>query len=283
MTVGAAAARARLREIGAQADQAIDLAEAALALAWLDRPRVEPARYRHHLALLVREVAAAGSAADRFDRRAAALHQVAALNQVIVGKYGYDGDRLTYEDLQNANLMRVIDRRKGLPIALGILYLHAARAQGWEAHGLNFPGHFLIRLDGDGRRVILDPFNRGRICDTPALRELLKAATGLDAELEPAHYAPVGNRSILLRLQNNIKLRLIRDRCWARALEVVETMLLFAPGEPEPWREAGILSSRLGHLGRAVECLQTSLEHQPDDAARHATATLLQRLRKQLN
>jgi regulator of sirC expression with transglutaminase-like and TPR domain len=225
------------------------------------------------LALLVREVAAA----DRLDRR------VAALNQVIIGKYGYDGDRLTYEDLQNANLMRVIDRRKGLPIALGILYLHAARAQGWEAHGLAFPGHFLIRLDGDGRRVILDPFNRGRTCDTPALRGLLKAATGLDAELEPAHYAPVGNRSILLRLQNNIKLRLIRDRCWARALEVVEAMLLFAPGEPQPWREASILSSRLGHLGRAVECLQTSLEHQPGDAARHATATLLQRLRKQLN
>ncbi len=271
--IGAVTARMRLREIGAQADQAIDLAEAALALAWLDRPRVEPERYRHHLALLVREVAAV----DRLDRR------VAALNQVIIGKYGYDGDRLTYEDLQNANLMRVIDRRKGLPIALGILYLHAARAQGWEAHGLNFPGHFLIRLDGDGRRVILDPFNRGRICDTPALRQLLKAAAGLDAELEPAHYAPVGNRSILLRLQNNIKLRLIRDRCWARALEVVEAMLLFAPDEPEPWREAGILSSRLGHLGRAVECLRTSLELQPDAAARHATATLLQRLRKQLN
>ncbi len=277
--IAAAAARARLREIGAQADQAIDLAEAALALAWLDRPRVEPERYRHHLRLLVRDVAdaAGGPAAGRLDRR------VAALNQVIVGKYGYAGDSLTYEDLQNANLMRVIDRRKGLPIALGILYLHAARAQGWEAHGLGFPGHFLIRLDGDGRRLILDPFNRGRSRDTAGLRELLKVALGLEAELEPAHYAPVGNRSILLRLQNNIKLRLIRDRRWAAALEVLEAMLLFAPGEPEPWREAGILSSRLGHLGRAVECLETSLENQPGGAARHATATLLQQLRKQLN
>lgn len=272
------AVRARLREIGAQADAAIDLAEAALLLAALDRPRVDPERYRHHLALLARDVGAATDAAGaRLDRR------IAALNRVILGKYGYAGDRLTYEDLQNANLMRVIDRRKGLPVALGILYLHAARAQGWEAHGLGFPGHFLIRLDDGARRVVLDPFNRGRRCDTAGLRGLLKATLGLEAELEAAHYATVGNRAILLRLQNNIKLRLLRERRWARALDVVEAMLLFAPGEPELWREAGILSSRLGNLGRAVECLETSIAQQPSDAARHATAALLQRLRNQLN
>jgi len=195
-----ATARARLREIGARPEAAIDLAEAALALAALDRPRVEAEPYRHHLSLLARDVGAAAGdpAAGRLDRR------VAALNDVILGKYGYAGDRVTYEDPQNANLMRVIDRRKGLPIALGILYLHAARAQGWAAYGLGFPGHFLIRLDGDRRRLVVDPFNQGRTCDTPALRELLKAVMGLEAELEPAHYAAVSNRSILLRLQNNI-------------------------------------------------------------------------------
>ncbi len=158
-------ARATLRHVGARPDAAIDIAEAALALASLDRPRVDLGRYRHHLALLVRDVAeaarqgAGGAPADcPLDRR------VAALNDVIAGEYGYAGDRLSYEDMQNANLMRVIDRRKGLPIALSILYLHCARAQGWEAHGLGFPGHFLIRLDLENGRVILDPFSQGRIC-----------------------------------------------------------------------------------------------------------------------
>jgi regulator of sirC expression with transglutaminase-like and TPR domain len=89
----------------------------------------------------------------------------AALNRTIHARYGYEGDSATYDDLQNANLIRVIDRRKGLPIALGILYIHAARSHGWDIVGLSFPGHFLLRLDCAGERAILDPFHRGKIRD----------------------------------------------------------------------------------------------------------------------
>ena len=84
--------------------------------------------------------------------------QADALAAVLAEGYGYAGDTLTYEDLQNANLMRVIDRKKGLPVALGILYIHAGRAQGWDIAGLAFPGHFLVRIEGRGERRILDPF-----------------------------------------------------------------------------------------------------------------------------
>ena len=131
-----------LRRLGSQPDEAVDVAEAALLMAALDRPRVPLERYRHHLSLLTRDTAdlAQGAGEATLDGR------IAALNAVIRERYGYSGDALTYDDPQNANLMRVIDRRKGLPVALGILYLHAARAQGWPAEGLNFPGHFLLRL-----------------------------------------------------------------------------------------------------------------------------------------
>jgi regulator of sirC expression with transglutaminase-like and TPR domain len=281
-----AAALATLRRVGTQPDDAIDLAEAALALASLDRPRVDLRRYRHHLTLLVRDVAeeARRRAGGAQDLAACPVEQrAAALNRVILEKYGYDGDRLTYDDLQNANLMRVIDRRKGLPVTLGILYLHAARALGWAAVGLSFPGHFLIRLDGAGRRLILDPFNRGRVCDTPELRQLLKAVVGMEAELQPAHYAPVGNRAILLRLQNNTKLRLIRSERLNRALEVAENLLLIAPDQADLWREAAVLNARLGNLGTAIERLEACLAREPRERARHAIATLLQRLKSQLN
>jgi regulator of sirC expression with transglutaminase-like and TPR domain len=131
--------------------------------------------------------------------------RVGALIQVIADDLGYRGDELTYDDLQNANLMRVIDRRKGLPVALGILYIHAARAQGWQAHGLNFPAHFLIAVEIAGQRAILDPFRGQRIGGAGALRGLLKSMLGEDAELSPAHSATLPNRAVLLRLQNNIK------------------------------------------------------------------------------
>ena len=175
-----------------------------MALASFERPRVGPARYREHLRQLARDVGRhAGAAGDLAER-------ARALNEIILLKHGYSGDELTYDDLQNANLMRVVDRRKGLPVALGILYMHAGRAQGWETVGLAFPGHFLIRLSDGPERLILDPFHGGQICGAAELRELLKATAGQDSELQPEHYTPVSDRDVLLRLQNNLKARLIQ-------------------------------------------------------------------------
>src|SRR5258708_38515907 len=115
-----------LRELGASGERILPIAEAALALASFERPRVGPARYREHLQLLVRDVARHAGAADDLAARARAL------NEIILLKHGYSGDELTYDDLQNANLMRVVDRRKGLPAALRILYMHAGRAPRWD-------------------------------------------------------------------------------------------------------------------------------------------------------
>ena len=278
---GAGEIEALLRSIAAQADEKINLGEAALALAALDRPRVGLERYRHHLALLAREtteeVARRGGAASGLDDR------IAALNAVLFDRCGYRGDTLTYDDLQNANLMRVIDRRKGLPVTLGILYLHTARAQGWHMVGLSFPGHFLVRLDHDGRRAILDPFDQGKIREVTDLQELLKAMAGADAELTAAHYEPVANRAILLRLQNNIKLRLIQNGHIDRAVEVVKTMLMFAPDQAALWREVGMLHVRLDNLRAAIAALEQFMQRAAGDAPRHHVAALVQDLRAKLN
>src|SRR5215510_9236855 len=173
-----------LRDLSASGDPILPIAEAALVLAAFERPRVGPARYREHLRLLVRDVGRHPGTAGDLAARARAL------NETILLKHGYSGDELTYDDLQNANMMRVIDRRKGLPVALGILYMHAARAQGWQTAGLSFPGHFLIRLSEGPERLILDPFHGGRICGAAELRELLKATVGRDSELLPEHHTP---------------------------------------------------------------------------------------------
>ena len=272
-----AACEAFLRRIGGGPDRPLPIAEAALALAALDRPRVPLARYLHHLTLLARD------AAD-LARRAAGLDgRVATLNDVILGKYGYQGDTLTYDDLQNANLMRVIDRRKGLPVALGILYIHTARAQGWDVAGLAFPGHFLVRLDHDGERAILDPFNAGAVLDAAALRDLLKATAGQEAELDPHYYAPVSDRDVLLRLQNNVKLRRMQMQRPEEALAAIETMLLFAPDHAALWREAGLVNAHLDNLGAAIDRLERFMALETGDALRHKTALLLQQLKGRLN
>lgn len=270
-----------LRQVGAGPDESFDLGETALVLAALDRPRVSFDRYRQFLRTLGEEAAAAlqeaGGTPDVED--AAAI-----LNSVLFEANGFEGDSLTYDDLQNANLMRVIDRRKGLPIALGILYIHAARQLGWAAHGVNFPAHFLVQLDLAGARALIDPFNKGRVCTAPQLRDLAKGALGADAELRPAFYAPIADRDILVRLQNNLKFRMIRGEDFDGAIKVVRTMQLFAPGDHGLWHEEGLLEARLGHPAAAIDAFESFLEMSHGEHPNcHEAASLLQELKSQIN
>lgn len=272
-------AESTLGEAGRKADDAIDLAETALAFAALERPALDPGPYRDHLEALPQAV----RAADAAEPAGAATPRAERLRQVLCGDYGYDGDAETYEDLRNADLMHVIDRRKGLPVSLGILYIHAGLSLGWDIRGLNFPGHFLVRLDAGGERVILDPFHAGAVRSAPELRELLKQSVGPAAELQADHYEPVGHRHILLRLQNNIKLRHLRASRIEAAARVIARMLLLAPDEATLWREKGMIEAHQGHLPAAIAALETYLEKAPADGPRRQTAELLQKLRGQLH
>jgi len=274
-----AAAEDELRRAGTLADAELDIAGVALALAVLDCPDADPAPYRAHLAELAAAVAAKvpGAAAPGVPRR------VRALADIIAGEYGYEGDTLTYDDPRNANLMRVIDRRRGIPVALAVIYLATARAQGWDAWGLSFPGHFLIRLEHGAGRAIVDPFHGGVERGAADLRDLLKQMAGVEAELRPDHYEAVGNRDTLIRLLNNIKVRALAAGDAARAAEIVERCLLFAPDRIELLHEAGACHARTGNLRRATEALESYLARCEAGEGRDRAESLLHRLRARLN
>src|ERR1700722_6787037 len=266
-----------LEAVGRQPDDIIDLAEVALLLAALDYPDTDLAPYRRHLAALASNLAdIAVQEKETLDGR------VAALTQVVAEQHGYAGDRRTYEDLQNANLIRVVDRRKGLPVALGILYIHAARAQGWRAFGINFPGHFLVAVEDEDERIILDPFESGMQVDLGRLQLMLKTALGADAELQPEYYASMTNRGVLLRLQNNVKKRVLDSGDNQRGAAVIEGMLTIAPELPDLWREAAELRAEIGEMRSALQALDRLLLL-ADDSQRSEAIALRRTIATRIN
>ena len=130
---------------------------------------------------------------------------------------------------------------------------------------------------------MFDPFNEGKVVATADMRALLKATRGPEAELTPEHYAPASNRQILIRLQNNIKIRLLKSKQVAEALAVVEDMLLFAPDSDALWHEAGVLNSHLGNLQAALVCLEHCRELAAAPQDKHRVAQLIAELRSRLN
>jgi regulator of sirC expression with transglutaminase-like and TPR domain len=81
---------------------------------------------------------------------------------VLGGRHGYAGDRMEYDDPRNSMLDLVIERRRGLPILLSVLYVAAARRAGIPLRGVGLPGHFVVGHFGAEPPLLIDPFARGR-------------------------------------------------------------------------------------------------------------------------
>ena len=280
--------RAALDAIGQLPDVEIDVAGAALQLARIDAPAADWQAAARHLSELARDAVALSREMASQDVAARA----GALAGLITGRHRYAGDTQTYDDPANANLIHVIERRRGLPVALGILWLHCTRAIGWGAHGVDFPGHFLLALEGaatKGRakpgpqQTVLDVFAGGVPLDARDLRGLLKRVEGQGAELRPGVLQPMPARRVLLRLQENIRARRLAAGQLDGGLACTLDMLRLAPDVAALWREAAVLHQRLDQVTAALRCYARVLELVPegDTAARARMA--MEELRGRLN
>ncbi|WP_149537059.1 SirB1 family protein [Siccirubricoccus phaeus] len=277
-----AEARAALEAAGTLPDAELDLGAVALQLARIDAPEADWRGAAAQLTSLAQAAVAAATADQEADAGDAERRR-AALAEVIHARFGFAGDSRNYEDLANANLIRVVERKLGLPVALGIIWLHAAEAAGWAAHGIDFPGHFLLAIEGRSGQAIVDVFDGGTGLSAPDLRILIKRIEGERAELRPGLLRPMDKRQVLLRLQNNIKLRRLRSGDMAGALACTEDMLRLAPDAVVLWREAGLMNQRLDRISAALSCLERSLELEPEGEAARRIRLVMEELRQRLN
>jgi regulator of sirC expression with transglutaminase-like and TPR domain len=265
-----------LRRLGESGDGPHDIATAALMLSALDHPGRPLEPYLQHL----QEIAM--RARDAAQLASGLSDVVAKLAELLARQYGYDGDRLSYDDVRNADLIHVIDRKRGMPVALGILYLHAARAAGCEATGLNTPGHFLLRMSLGGRDALVDPFNGGAALERETLRRPPRANVALSEDTAAAE--PVSDVDVLLRLQNNLKIRALDSGDRTRALEIARRMALFAPTRAEVWYDLARLHEAAEALGAAREAYESCLGIAKTGQPLHNEAALaLASLKRRLN
>ncbi len=271
--------RVALTAIGQLADAEIDIGNAALQLARVDTPDGDWKRAARHLSDLAHGAVKRAAAMDKEDLPARAI----ALAELLAGEFGYAGDQETYDDPANANLIRVTERRRGLPVALGVIWLHAARAAGWESHGVDFPMHFLVALDGRKSQVVVDVFNCGQVMSAKELRALLKRVEGEKAELRPGLLQPMSTRRVLLRLQNNIMTRRLDAGDLRGGLQCTEDMLLIAPDQAELWRQAGAMNQKLNQVTAARDCYQRFLDLVPEGSVANGVRAQLDILKSMLN
>jgi regulator of sirC expression with transglutaminase-like and TPR domain len=249
-------------------DGDIVLDEVALTLAHLDHDDTDVGPYEDMLSDIASRLDEMGTdAADASER-------AACLAQVLAGEFGFTGDVETYDNPDNADLIRVIDRLRGLPISLLILYVAAARRIGWVADILDLPGHVLVMVGHEARPVIIDPFRGGASVSIDEITTLLAAARG-DVPAAVRQVAAMPNRAILVRLLLNQATRAEKAGRGRRALSLYRRMTSIAPGYPHPWWERARLELVDNDVAAARASLTAMLEITCDaDLRERVTSTL---------
>lgn len=261
----------QIAHLGLVDEADIELDRAALEIAALDHPDAALGPYHDLL----------DAAAERLRRRADGARGPAmqgdALAEVLGVEFGFAGDVETYDDPANADLIRVIDRRCGLPVALSILYVALARRMGWTAHALNTPRHVLVGIGARGA-LLVDPFNRGAFVSRERLGGLLQAAPDLLGLISPAQVAPMSNRAVLVRLMMNQATRAEQAGRTSRALTVMQRITTVAPAHSAGWWARARLERLQGDPVAARCSLSAMLETTRDPQLRAQIASALEDL-----
>lgn len=250
-------ARARLREIAAQPEAAIDLGEAAFVLAWEEYPELAVAGQIARLDQMAEHVRERGPFPDPADA-------AQALGQYLFDELGFTGNTDDYYDPRNSFLNDVLDRRVGIPISLSVVYLELARRLGLAAEGVGMPGHFLVRVSAPG--WLIDPFNRGERLTEQDCRERLATTYGARLEFSSELLASVGPRAILARMLANLKQIYLGRRDYPRTLAAIDRILLLAPDAWNELRDRGVIQAQQGNLRAAIADLESYLGKTPDAA-----------------
>lgn len=203
------------------------------------------------------------------------------LTHAVFYEAGFRGNRESYHDPRNSHLNVVIDRRLGIPITLAVVFMEVARRVGTHAVGINFPGHFLVRHEVDGRGFMLDPFDRGAIMRRADCERLLsRISEGAQTELEPWMLSPATPKAIVLRVLTNLKHAYMLQRDLIGAVNAIDRILVVDPARWNDRRDRGLLFMELNCASAALEDLESYAAHATADEDLELIRRVVPKLKK---
>jgi regulator of sirC expression with transglutaminase-like and TPR domain len=189
-----------------------------------------------------------------------------ALAEHLAGTHGFYGDSETYHDPANALLGEVLDRRRGLPITLSILYVAIGRRLHVPAFPIALPGHVVMGVGGGQRPVVLDPFHGGQRLDEEAMARRVEQATDGRLAFRRSMLRPTPVPNLVRRLLNNLTRDFTHADRPRDALWTVELKLLLPNRLPDDHRVHGELLNRVGRFDEAAAAYEAYLDAVSEDA-----------------
>ena len=207
---------------------------------------------------------------DQLDRIASSVHlrnpsdtldSICRINQHLFHTLKFAGDTEDYYHPQNSLLHKVLTRKRGLPIILGIIHIEVAKRLGIEVEGIGFPKHFLIQPVRAERPFFIDPFDAGNILVEEDLRAWHEI-WGIEQSFE-ACILPSTTKSIVLRVCHNLFYAHKRLNHYEGMLRSLERLMVLQPDITELHRTRSVVLGRLQRYTESIEALEHYMLYNP--------------------
>lgn len=250
--------RADFERLVKRPEATFDLAKAALLIAAESNPNVDVDKNLHTLDTWAEELRA------RLQPDWNNLQKLARLRNFVFEDLRFRGDQEDYYSPSNSMLNEVMERRLGIPLTLSIVFMELGWRVGIPFEGVGFPGHFLVRLTGEPRDLLLDPYRDGMSVHQEDCQRMLREISGGKLELRDIHLHSVSKHDMIARLLMNLKGAYLRVEDDAGALAAVDRLLVLRPEDVEEIRDRGLLHYRLRRYWPALHDIEHYLESRPD-------------------
>ncbi len=218
-----------------------DLLEASLLVARHAQPSLVTAEYTWLIDSWATELA------ERLQGLPDARAKLKKINDFLFRELGFSGNHDDYYDPRNNMINHVIERRKGIPITMAVLYITLAQRVGLDVVGASFPGHFLVKMNLDEGLIVLDPFNKGVSLGEDDLKTLLEYNNlNTDTDMLSVSLRTATPEETIQRMLRNLKSVYIKEKRQESALEILNLMLTINPKLTEERRERGLLLRDMG-------------------------------------
>jgi regulator of sirC expression with transglutaminase-like and TPR domain len=265
-------ARQRFFQEVRQAEDQISLEKAALYIAQETYPELDVEEYLNALDTMAEEVR------DRVPEEPYPLRMVQLINRYLYEDLGFSGDTKDYYNPQNSFLNVVIDRRKGIPITLSLVYLAIAKRLDFPMVGIGMPGHFLIRPDVEEMELFVDPYHQGEILFQQDCLDRLRQVYRQPVEMQDKFLESVTPRQFLARMLTNLKLIYLDRNEIGACLAAIERILILFPDAPFELRDRGLIFFQVNRWIEARQDLENYLDLMPTAGDRDMVQKLLDRM-----
>jgi regulator of sirC expression with transglutaminase-like and TPR domain len=193
------------------------------------------------------------------------------LARVLAEDLGFAGDEDDYYDPRNVLLGPLLERRKGMPILLSVLWMEVGRRAGIPVAGIGLPGHFIVRV-GPPPGTLADPFAGGVPLTVDDCRRKVKALAGGRVPWRADYLRQMEIPALLERVLRNLSGCRGGTGDEAGRFRAVTFLSALRPDEPENLLSRAELAEELGVRGLAREVWAEIVERFPESSQAQAAS-----------